>query len=99
MSRVCSITGRGTRSGGSIVRRGLPKKNGGIGLNITGRSKRKFKVNVQPKRVWVPELGEFMRVRLSTKALKDMDRKGAFKVLMEAGLISASRQRQGKKQA
>jgi len=54
---------------------------------------------VQPKRVWVPELGEFMRVRLSTKALKDMDRKGAFKVLMEAGLISASRQRQGKKQA
>ncbi|MEZ6021418.1 MAG: 50S ribosomal protein L28 [Planctomycetota bacterium] len=68
MSRVCSITGRGTQSGGLTVRRGLPKKSGGIGLNITGRSKRKFKVNVQPKRVWVPELGEFVRVRLSTKA-------------------------------
>ncbi|MEZ5975254.1 MAG: 50S ribosomal protein L28 [Planctomycetota bacterium] len=97
MSRVCSITGRGTQSGGSIVRRGLPKKSGGIGLNITGRSKRKFKVNVQPKRVWVPELGEFVRVRLSTKALKDMDRKGAYKVLLDAGLLSAARIREGKR--
>ncbi len=97
MSRVCSVTKRGTKSGGTIARRGLPKKNGGIGLNITGRTKRKFKVNVQPKRVWVPELGEFVRVRISTKALKDMDRKGSYKVLLDAGLISAARQRQGKK--
>ncbi|MFT4649469.1 MAG: large subunit ribosomal protein L28 [Planctomycetota bacterium] len=96
MSRVCKVTGRGTRAGGTIARRGLPKKNGGIGLNITGRSKRKFKVNVQPKRIWVPELGEFMKIRISTRALKDIDRKGAYKVLLDAGLISPARARQGK---
>ncbi len=96
MSRVCKVTGRGTRSGGSVTRRGLPKKNGGIGLNITGRSKRKFKINVQPKRIWVPELGEFMRLRISAKVLKDIDRKGAYKVLLDAGLISPARARQGK---
>ena len=78
MSRVCKVTGRGTRAGGTIARRGLPKKNGGIGLNITGRSKRKFKVNVQPKRIWVPEMGEFVTVRLSTKAMRTIDKNGAY---------------------
>ena len=64
MSRVCQVTQRGTRSGTSIARRGLPKKKGGVGLKTTGVTKRTFKVNVQPKRIWVPELKRFVRVRL-----------------------------------
>ena len=90
MSRTCQVTGRGTQFGGSIARRGLPKKAGGVGLRITGKSKRTFKVNVQKKRLWVPELGEYVRVRLSTRALKDVNRKGAFQVLVNAGIIKAS---------
>ena len=90
MSRTCQVTGRGTQFGGSIARRGLPKKAGGIGLRTTGKSKRTFKVNVQKKRLWVPELGEYVRVRLSTRALKDVNRKGAFQVLLGAGLIKAN---------
>jgi large subunit ribosomal protein L28 len=91
MSRVCQVTGKGTRAGGSIARRGLPKKKGGVGLRTTGHTKRTFKVNVQKKRLWVPELGEFVRVKVSTRVLKDMDRKGAYRVLLAAGLVKPKR--------
>ncbi len=87
MPRICQITGRGTKSGGSIARRGLAKKKGGVGLRTTGHSKRQFKVNLQRKRIWVPELGEYVRVRLSTRALKTISKRGAYPVLLEAGLI------------
>ncbi len=87
MSRVCQVTKRGTRSGQSIARRGLAKAKGGVGLKTTGVTKRTFKVNVQTKRIWVPELGKSVRVRISTRALKTIARRGAFPVLREAGLI------------
>ena len=87
MSKTCQITGRGTRTGGTIARRGLAKKVGGIGLNITGRSKRTFQVNVQKKRIWVPELNEYVRVRLSARALKTVSKNGAYSTLLKAGLI------------
>ena len=44
MARVCDFCGKGTAFGGSIARRGLPKKKGGVGLRITGRTKRTFKL-------------------------------------------------------
>lgn len=91
MTRKCEVTGRGTRSGGSIARRGLAKAKGGVGLNTTGKSKRKFKVNVQKKRIWVPELGEHVRVRLSTRALRTINKNGAYRVLVDAGLIKPLR--------
>ncbi len=87
MSRVCQITGKGTRAGGHVARRGLSKAKGGVGLNTTGVSKRTFKVNVQTKRIWVPELGQHVRVRVSTRALRTITKKGAYPVLLKAGLI------------
>ena len=51
MSRVCEICGKGPIFGGSYCRRGMPKKKGGIGLNVTGRSKRVFLPNLQPVRI------------------------------------------------
>jgi len=87
MSRICQVTGRKTASGGRIARRGLPKKKGGVGLNTTGHTKRKFKVNLQWKRIWVPELGRRVRVRLSTRALKTISKNGAYSVLVKAGVI------------
>jgi large subunit ribosomal protein L28 len=47
MARTCDFCGKGTESGAQIARRGLPKKQGGIGLRITGVTKRKFKANIQ----------------------------------------------------
>ena len=39
--------------GNRIVRHGLAKKSGGIGLHTTGINKRRFKVNIQRIRVKV----------------------------------------------
>ena len=93
MSRTCQITGKGTRSGGHIARRGLSKASGGIGLKTTGVSKRTFKVNTQTKRVWVAELDRHVKVKLSARALKTIDKRGAYPVLLEAGIIKASDRR------
>ena len=90
MSRTCEVTGRGTSVGGSIARRGLAKAKGGVGRQTTGRSKRKFKVNVQKKRIWVPELNEHVRVRLSARALKTISKNGAYPTLLKAGLIKST---------
>lgn len=51
-----------------IARRGLAKKDGGVGLRCTGRSFRKFKPNLQKVRAVVD--GKVTRVRLCTKCLK-----------------------------
>lgn len=69
MARRCEVTGKGTRSGKQIARRGLPKKKGGVGLKTTGHTLRKFKANIQKVRVVLPD-GTVKRVKLSTTALK-----------------------------
>ena len=51
VARVCDVCGKGTLSGTTIVRRGLPKKTGGIGLHTTGITKRKFLPNLHKVRV------------------------------------------------
>jgi large subunit ribosomal protein L28 len=53
MSTVCQICGKGTSSGSRIVRHGLAKKKGGIGLHTTAVTKRVFKANLQKLRVKV----------------------------------------------
>ena len=93
MSRTCQVTGARTRTGGSIARRGLPKKAGGVGLRTTGHTKRTFKANIQTKRIWVPELGETVRVKLSTRALKTITKNGAYKTLLAAGLIKPAKKK------
>ncbi|MEQ1843557.1 MAG: 50S ribosomal protein L28 [Verrucomicrobiales bacterium] len=87
MSRVCKITGAKVTSGMKIHRSGRAKKKGGIGRHVTETVKRQFKPNLRQKRVWVPELGKFVRVRVSARGLKTIDKNGAFKTLKEAGLI------------
>jgi large subunit ribosomal protein L28 len=87
MARVCSIRGSRVRSGGRINRSGLAKKKGGIGRHVTKVVKRKVAPNLQTKRIWVPELGRFVRVKLSCRALKTINKNGAFATLKEAGII------------
>jgi large subunit ribosomal protein L28 len=47
MAQDCSICGKGSFMGNRIIRHGLPKKSGGIGLHTTGITRRRFKPNVQ----------------------------------------------------
>ncbi len=87
MSRVCKITGAKVTSGRRIHRSGKAKKKGGIGRHVTKTVKRQFRPNLRQKRVWVPELNKYVRVRVSARGLKTIDKNGAFKTLTKAGLI------------
>ena len=98
MPRVCQMTGRRTRTGNKVARRGLPKCKGGIGLKTTGIRRRVYKPNLQWRRIWVPELGAFVRVRISTKGLRTIDKKGPYRALLDAGLIKPIRPRKTKKE-
>jgi len=68
MARVCEFCGKSTRTGGSIARRGLAKKKGGVGLKTTGHTLRKFKPNIQ--RVRAVMKGEVRRVAVCTRCIK-----------------------------
>jgi large subunit ribosomal protein L28 len=67
MSRVCFFTGKRTRSGNAITRRGKAKYLGGVGRKITGITKRKFKPNIQKVRAVVD--GRVRRIKVSAKAI------------------------------
>ena len=69
MSRVCFFTGKRTRAGQSIARRGKAKYLGGVGRKITGISKRKFKPNIQKVRALVD--GKVVRIKVSAKAIRN----------------------------
>ena len=51
MSKVCEICGKGPRTGNTIVRKGLAKSKGGIGLHTTGVTRRRFLPNLHKVRV------------------------------------------------
>jgi large subunit ribosomal protein L28 len=68
MSRVCYFTGKRTRAGRSIARRGKAKYLGGVGRKTTGVTNRKFKPNVQRVRAVIN--GKVCRVKASAKAIK-----------------------------
>ncbi|MFK7851350.1 MAG: 50S ribosomal protein L28 [Akkermansiaceae bacterium] len=87
MARICSIRGSRVRSGGKIHRSGLAKKKGGIGRHVTKVVKRSVSPNLQNKRIWVPELGRFKRVKISARALKTINKNGAYVTLKKAGLV------------
>lgn len=87
MARICIIRGSQVRSGGRIHRSGLAKKKGGIGRHVTKVVKRKVSPNLQDKRIWIPELGRWVRMKLSCRALKTMNKNGAYATLKKAGLV------------
>jgi large subunit ribosomal protein L28 len=68
MARECYFTGKKTKFGRSIARRGKAKYLGGVGRKVTGISKRRFKPNIQKVRALVD--GRVMRIRVSAKAIR-----------------------------
>ena len=63
MSRVCQVTGASPGFGHSIS-------------HSHRRTKRRFDVNIQRKRYWVPSLGRTVTLTLSAKGIKTVDRDG-----------------------
>ncbi len=68
MSRVCFFTGKSTRAGRSIARRGKAKYLGGVGRKVTGITKRKFKPNIQKVRAVVD--GKMVTIKVAAKAIR-----------------------------
>lgn len=69
MARVCDYSGKRPRVGKKIVRRGKAKKSGGIGQNVTGISKRRWKPNLQRIRI-IDENGTVRRVKVCVRYIK-----------------------------
>lgn len=87
MSRICSITKSKPSKGSVIHRRGLAKKKGGIGQHVTKVVSRTFLPNLQTKRIWVPEEKRFVSVKLTARALKTINKNGAYATLKKAGVL------------
>lgn len=83
MSKVCQVTGKKPARGYSYAIRGIAKKKKGIGLKVTGKTKRRFLPNLVKKKIWFAEENRFVSLRLSTSALRTIDLKGIATVIRE----------------
>ncbi len=84
MPRVCAFTGKKTTTGHTYTTRGKAKYLGGVGTKVTGKTKRKFRPNLQTVLTVMPD-GSVQRVKASTRAIrnglvtKPLKRKFAYK--------------------
>lgn len=81
MSRVCSVTGKRFGKGRSYRYRGIAKKQKGIGLNITGSSKRQYRPNIFVQKFWSSEQNRFVSLKVSAHAIRIIDKVGIDGVL------------------
>ncbi|MBZ8182210.1 MAG: 50S ribosomal protein L28 [Oscillatoria sp. PMC 1051.18] len=73
MSRKCMLTGKKANNAFSIS-------------HSHRRTKRLQHANLQEKRIWWPEGNRFVKLKISTKALKTLQKKGLQKMADEAGI-------------
>jgi large subunit ribosomal protein L28 len=71
MARVCDITGKRTRVGNKVS-------------HANNKTKRKFHINLQFKKFYVPETDSWVTLRVSTSAIRTINKKGILKVMQEA---------------
>jgi large subunit ribosomal protein L28 len=83
MSKICQVTKKKPAVGRTYAIRGIAKKKKGIGLNITGKTKRRFEPNLFKKRLWFAEESRFITLQLSANALRTIDKKGLAAIVKE----------------
>ena len=70
MPRVCEFTGKRTTAGRTYTHRGKAKYLGGVGTKITGKTKRKFRPNIQVVNALMED-GSVRKVKASTRAIRN----------------------------
>ena len=80
MAKVCDITGKSSKMGG-----GYSNRTRATQFNPTG-SRRRY-ANLQKKKVYIPELKKSITLTLSARAIKTIQKNGAFATLKKARLI------------
>jgi large subunit ribosomal protein L28 len=70
MSKVCDITGKRPRVGNNVS-------------HANNKTKRMFSPNLHKKRFYIPEEDRWVTLKVSTKALRTINKKGITTVLRE----------------
>ncbi len=76
MSKVCQITSRRPVRGYKYAIRGIAKKKKGIGLKVTGKTKRRFLPNLIKKRIWFADESRFICIKMSAAGMRTLDKLG-----------------------
>lgn len=71
MSRVCELTGKKAMVGNNVS-------------HAMNKTKRKFKANLVKKRFYIPEEDKWITLKVSTSAIKNINKKGISAVIKEA---------------
>lgn len=70
MSRVCQVTGKRPLTGNNVS-------------HAKNRTRRRFLPNLQSHRFWVAAENRFVKLRVSTKGMRIIDKKGIESVLTD----------------
>ena len=70
MSRVCQVTGKKPMTGHNVS-------------HANNKTRRRFLPNLHSKRFWVPSENRFVRLRVSSKGMRIIDKKGIESVLTD----------------
>ena len=70
MSRVCDVTGKKPMFGNNVS-------------HAHNKSRRRFNINLQKKRFWLTDENRYVTLRVSTRGLRIIDKKGIRKVINE----------------
>jgi large subunit ribosomal protein L28 len=70
MANVCELTGKRPLTGNNVS-------------HSNKKTRRRFLPNLQKKRIYIPEEDRYVTMKISTKALKTLDKKGLKAMLKE----------------
>jgi large subunit ribosomal protein L28 len=73
MAKVCPITGKKPRSGNNVS-------------HANNKTRRRWEPYLQWKRIWIPSENRFVRMRISTRGLRTMQKLG-----VEAALLKTAK--------
>ena len=73
MSRVCSVSGKGLSRGNKVS-------------HSNNKRRKTWEPNLQTKRIFDTESGKYVRIRVSRRVLKTIDKKGLSQTLRDNGL-------------
>ncbi len=73
MAKKCPITGKGPMVGNNVS-------------HANNKTKRRYLPNLQSKRFWLEEEKRFVRLRVSTRGMRIIDKHGIVKVLNDIKL-------------
>ena len=70
MSRVCDVTGKKPMFGNNV-------------RHAHNKSRRRFNINLQKKKFWLPDENRYVTLRISTRGMRVIDKKGITRVVKD----------------